>query len=93
MKVILRGGLAQGTAPREIQLSPGRAITREELVAALAERVPVVQRYLAMRAETGRAPSLLILAGGAWVSPGDLVPEDATIEIHPPIAGGQAERA
>ncbi len=90
MKVILKGGLAQGTAPREVQLAPGRAITREELVEALAERVPAIQRYLAMSAETGRAPSLLILAGGAWVHPGDLVPEDATIEIHPPIAGGQS---
>ena len=88
MKVILRGGLAQGTAPREVHLAPGRAITREELVEALAALVPAIERYRAMSAETGRAPSLLILAGGAWVHPGDLMPEEATVEVHPPIAGG-----
>lgn len=88
MKVILKGALADGRAQREVRLSFDAPVTREVLLADLAEVVPGVQRYLAMNAETGRSPPLLVLSEGNWIYPGDLVEHDATVEIHPPIAGG-----
>lgn len=88
MKVILKGGLAEGAAQREVQLAFDAPVTREALLAGLQNVVPGVARYLAMSAETGKAPPLLVLVGGNWVYPGGFIERDATVEIHPPIAGG-----
>ncbi len=88
MRVILKGGLAEGAAQREVRLAFDAAVTREALLAGLGAAVPGVQRYLAMSAETGRPLPLLVLVEGSWVYPGGLIDRDATVEIHPPIAGG-----
>ncbi len=88
MKVILKGALAEGAVQREIGLDFKAPVTREALLAGLAVRVPGVERYLAMNAETGRSPPLLVLVEGNWIYPGGVIDRDATVEIHPPIAGG-----
>ncbi len=88
MKVILKGALAEGAAQREVRLVFDAPVTREVLLADLASVAPGIRRYLAMNAETGQPAALLVLSGGNWIYPGSLVERDATVEIHPPIAGG-----
>ncbi|MBI4495273.1 MAG: MoaD/ThiS family protein [Chloroflexi bacterium] len=88
MKVILRGPLAQGAARRELRLSFGRAVKLEEVLASLAEQVPSVRHYLSMNVEAGHPPSLLVISSGHWVYPGDVLEDEAELEVHPPIQGG-----
>jgi hypothetical protein len=88
MRITLRGALAGGGAPRTLELSLGGAATREQVLAALAEQVPAVRRYLAMPAEAGVPPSLLVLSGGRWVHPGDVLQDQAEVEVYPPTSGG-----
>ncbi len=88
MRVILKGALAEGAVQREIGLDFEVPVTREALLAGLAVQVPGVKRYLAMNAETGRLSPLLVLVEGHWIYPGDVIDRNATVEIHPPIAGG-----
>jgi len=88
VKIILKGALAEGAAQREVELGLDAPVTREALLAELGSRVPGVERYLAMSAETGKAPPLLVLVAGDWIYPGGFIDRDATVEIHPPIAGG-----
>ena len=88
MRVILKGALADGAVQREVQIDFDRPVTREAVLARLGHAVPGVARYLAMNAETGKAPPLLVLVAGDWIYPGGIIDRDATVEIHPPIAGG-----
>lgn len=88
MRVLLRGALAEGAAERVVVLSLGGAATREQILAALAEQAPAVRRYLSMPVEAGVPPSLLVLCGGSWVHPGDVLEEQAEVEIYPPTSGG-----
>jgi molybdopterin converting factor small subunit len=88
MKVILRGTLAEGAPQQEFELPLEGGTTREDLLAGLAGRVPALARYLKASAETGKPVSLMIVADGNWVHPGDPVGANAEVEICPPISGG-----
>lgn len=88
MKVILRGPLAAGTGGHEVQFPVNVAMTREDLLRTLAGQSPAVARFLGPSAETGSRVALLVLAGGNWIHPGQVIAGDAEVEIHPPICGG-----
>jgi molybdopterin converting factor small subunit len=88
MKVNLRGALAEGAPQQEFELPLEGSTTREDLLAKLSGRVPALARYLKASAETGKPISLMIVADGNWVHPGDSVAANAEVEICPPISGG-----
>ncbi len=88
MKVILSGALAHGALQREFQLLLEGSTTREDLLALLAGQVPGIARSLQSSAETGRPVSLMVVANGNWVYPGDPIAAEAEVEICPPISGG-----
>lgn len=88
MKVILRGSLAEGTQRREVKLAANVPLTREDLLRTLAGEAPTLARYCGPSAETGNPMALLVVAGGDFVHPGQLIAADAEVEIHPPISGG-----
>ncbi len=88
MKVILSGALAQGAPRREFHLPLEGSTTREDLLATLAGQVPGIARYMAASAETGKPISLMIVANGNWIHPGDPIGAEAEVEICPPISGG-----
>jgi len=88
MKVILSGALAQDAPRREFQLPLQGSATREDLLARLAGQIPSIARYMEASAETGKPVSLMIVANGNWIHPGDSIDADAEVEICPPISGG-----
>lgn len=88
MKVILRGTLGEGAPQQEFQLQLEGSRTREELLATLAGQVPAIARYMEASAETGKPISLMIVANGNWIHPGDPIGAEAEVEISPPISGG-----
>ena len=88
MKIILRGTLAEGAPQQEFELPLEGSTTREGLLAALAGHVPAIARYLKASVETGKPVSIMIVADGNWIHPGDSVKANAEVELCPPISGG-----
>jgi len=88
MRVLLAGSLAERAGQREISLALAGRTTREDLLRALAARIPALAPYLRLSPETGAALPLLVIAGGKWVHRGETIAAEAEVEIHPPIAGG-----
>ena len=88
MKVILRGTLAEGAPQPEFQLPLEASTTREDLLATLAAQVPGIARYMGASAETGKPVSLMMVADGNWIHPGDPIDAEAEVEICPPISWG-----